>query len=41
MPLLRRLLAAAFLATLGTALFGMGFADPALADVPRPWQMGM
>lgn len=41
MPLLRRLLAAAFLATLGTALLGMGFADPALADVPRNWQMGM
>jgi len=41
MPLLRRLVAAAFLATLGTALLGMGFADPALADVPRNWQMGM
>ena len=41
MPLLRRLVAAAFLATLGTALLGMGLADPALADVPRNWQMGM
>jgi cytochrome c oxidase subunit 2 len=41
MPLLRRLVAAAFLATLGTALFAMAFAEPALADLPRNWQMGM
>jgi len=41
MPLLRRLVAAAFLATLGTALLGLAFAHPALADLPRPWQMGM
>jgi cytochrome c oxidase subunit 2 len=41
MPLLRRLVAAAFLATLGTALLAMAFAEPALADLPRNWQMGM
>jgi cytochrome c oxidase subunit 2 len=41
MPLLRRLFAAAFLGTLGTALYGLGLSDPALADLPRNWQMSM
>jgi len=39
MPLLRRLVAAAFLASL--ALVFAAFLYPALADVPRNWQLGM
>ncbi len=41
MQLFRRLAAAATLAVLALATVFLGLGEPAFADVPRPWQMGM
>jgi len=41
MQLFRRLAAAVTLALLALATVAVGLGDPAFADVPQPWQMGM